>query len=175
MLLSSLTGSSTISVHFWNLSAYVGGNLIGGWVDLDDCADLEEFESKVSEVTKGAEEIILGDCESNYGISISDYPDLSKIWETHEALCEIAESDRDAFGDYLSHIGGIENLDEAVGNWQEAFCGNFDSIEDYAWHMAEEIYPELANCPPGFRIQVDTIAWECDHWISSTGNVFRYM
>ncbi|MER7208513.1 antirestriction protein ArdA [Streptosporangium sp. NPDC000239] len=162
-------------MHFWNLSAYVGGHLIGGWVDLDDHSDADEFKAKVFEVTKGAEEIILGDYESDYGISVSEYPDLDRIWETHEALCEIAESDRDAFSDYLAHIGGMENLDEALSKWQDAYCGRYDSIEDYAWHMADELYPELAHCPAGFQVTVDTIAWEQDHWISSGGNVFRYM
>ncbi|WP_177245020.1 antirestriction protein ArdA [Streptosporangium canum] len=164
---------STISVHYWNLSAYNSGVLIGGWINLDECEDFDEFQAKVSKATLGAEEVVMGDYESDHGVSFSEYESFEKVWEVHEALCEISEGDRDAFTDYLAHIGGIEHLDEALRSWQDAFCGNFKSIEDYAWHYAEEIYPELANCPPGFRIQVDTISWEQDHWISSEGNVFR--
>lgn len=175
MLLSSLTRESTIRVHFWNLEKYVGGELVGDWVELDECGDIDEFKAKVAEVVEGAEEFLLGDSECDYGVTFSEYPGLDKIWETHEAICEVHVGDRDAFGEYLSHLGGIEYLDEAISNWQDAFCGNFESMEDYAWNYAEEVYPELASLPAGFTVRVDTIAWEQDHWISSTGNVFRYV
>lgn len=172
MAVATLT-RSTISVHFWNLSSYVGGNLVGGWVDLDDFADLDEFKSKVSEVTRDAEEYLLSDYESDYGISFDEYENLDRIWEVHEALCDIHESEREAFGEFLAHVGGSRYLDYALSNWRDAYCGNFDSIEDYAWHMADDIWPDLAKCPAGFTVKVDTVAWECDYWISSTGNVFR--
>ncbi|GAA4187063.1 hypothetical protein GCM10022252_19960 [Streptosporangium oxazolinicum] len=164
---------STITVHFWNLAAYTSGQLVGDWVDLDQCADLDEFRDKVKQVTRGAEEILLSDSECDFGITFSEYQDLGSIWEAHSALLEIHEDERDAFAEYLSYIGGVESLDECVSGWRDAYCGRFDSIEEYAWQYAEDIYPELANCPPGFRVEVDAVAWESDHWISATGNVFR--
>ncbi|MEU4726517.1 antirestriction protein ArdA [Nonomuraea dietziae] len=172
MLLSSLTGTSTIKIHFWNLAAYVGGRLVGGWVDLDECEDFDDFRAKVAEATNNAEELILGDRESDFGIDFWDYVSLDTVWDTHEKLCEIEEDNREAFGDYLAHVGGTDQLDYALRTFQDRYHGCHKSIEDFAWDYAESAYPELASCPPGFRIEVDTVAWECDFWISDNGHVF---
>ncbi|MEO3863434.1 antirestriction protein ArdA [Acrocarpospora sp. B8E8] len=168
----TMTSASTIKVHFWNLGAYVSGSLVGGWIDLDYCVDFEDFAGKVLDATRNAEEVILGDYESDFGISFSEYQGLEAIWAVHEALCEIHESEREPFGDYLAYIGGVDYLDTAISDWQDHYCGQFKSIEDYAWSFAEDVYPDLANMPPGFRVEVDTVAWECDHWISANGHVF---
>ncbi|MER5643969.1 antirestriction protein ArdA [Streptosporangium sp. NPDC002524] len=164
---------STITVHFWNLAAYTNGQLVGDWVDLDQCKDLDDFEAKVKAVTKGAEELLVSASECDFGITFSEYSDLGSIWEAHSALLEILEDERDAFAEYLAYIGGVESLDECVRSWRDAYCGRFNSIEEYAWSFAEDCYPDLANVPPGFRVEVDTATWESDHWISATGNVFR--
>lgn len=174
--MSVITTGSGIRTHFWNLAHYVSGELIGDWVELDDCIDLDDYRDKVREVTHNAEEILMGDSENEFGISFSEYQSLETTWAVHEAVSEISEDDRQAFGEYLAHLGGVEYLDQAVSGWQDAYRGNFDSMDDYARHMLEELYPEfLASVPDGFRIDVDTIAWESDHWISDSGNVFSYI
>lgn len=171
--MSVITTGSTIRVHFWNLAAYVGGRLIGEWVDLDDYVDIDDFKAEVARVTGNAEELIMGDWENDYGIKFSEYQSLESIWAVHEALSEIDVDNRQAFAEYLVNLGGVDYLDEAVKKWEDAFRGNFESIKDYAECMLGELYPEfLASVPSGFRIEVDTIAWECDHWISESGNVF---
>lgn len=171
--MSDTISRSTISVHFWNLSAYVGGTLIGDWIDLDDIEEFEDFEAKVKEITQGAEEVLLSTYENDYGINFGEYESLTTVWDVHKALGDLDESDRQAFGDYLDHVGGNAQLDYALSSFRDAYCGQWDCIEDYAWSYAEDAYPELANCPSGFRVEVDTIAWECDHWISNSGHVFR--
>ncbi|GII83320.1 hypothetical protein Ssi03_13100 [Sphaerisporangium siamense] len=176
MLLTATAGRSTISIHFWNLAEYVGGNLVGDWVDLDECVDFEDFQRKVMEATKNAEELILGDYESEFGVDLGfgEYPNLDTVWELHTKLSEIDEDDRDAFADYLAYHGGVSYLESALSEWQDRYCGRWNSLEDYALDFASDVYSEFfKNVPPGFMVEVDTAAWECDHWISDNGHVFR--
>lgn len=172
-MLSTVVQNSTISIHFWNLGAYVGGTLIGDWVDLDDCLDYEDFQARVAKATRNAEELILGDVDSEFGISFWEYVSLDTVWKAHEALREIASCDREAFGDYLAYVGGTDHLDEALETFEDRYEGQHKSIEDFAWSQADELWPDLSMCPSGFRVEVDVIAWECDYWISDNGHVFR--
>ncbi|WP_431911679.1 antirestriction protein ArdA [Nonomuraea jabiensis] len=174
MLLTSLNGLSTIKVHFWNLERYVAGHLVGGWIDLDECEDFDHFKFEVYAVTRDAEEFILGDYESEFGINFREYQSLESIWDIHTKLLDISEDSREAFGDYLAYHGGVDYLDTAIGEFEDRYCGQWNSIDDYALDFAADVYSEFfKDVPPGFRVEVDTVAWECDHWISDNGHVFR--
>ncbi|MGN9782785.1 antirestriction protein ArdA [Nonomuraea sp. ZG12] len=163
---------STVSVHFWNLAAYVGGNLVGGWVDLDECANLDDFKAKVAEVTRNADEVLLGDYDSEFSIEFREYQSLESVWEIHEKLSEVDSDNRQAFADYLAYVGGVNYLDEAVSNFEDRYRGEYDSMEDFAWKYTEGFSDEGIPNIPGFRIEVDVIAWEQDFWISDHGHVF---
>jgi antirestriction protein len=174
MLLSpAIVEESTIRVHFWNLAAYVNGRLVGDWVDLDACADFDDFCDQVREVTRNAEEILMGDHECDYGIKFGEFTALKTVWEVHEALTEIREDEREAFVDYLEYQGGLEYLDQARNGFEDAYRGRWDSIEDYALEFASDVYSEFfKNVPPGFRVEVDVVAWEQDVWRSDNGHIF---
>jgi antirestriction protein len=176
MNMSTITAGSTISVHLWNLSAYVSGNLVGDWIDLDSCEDLDDFRSKVGAVTRNAEEFILSDYESDCGIAFGELTSLDTVWEAHEFLCTLAEYERDAFGDYLASVGGAQYLSSAITDFPDKYRGQWKSIEEYALDYAEQCYSEFfVNVPPGFRVEVEVASWECDVWISDNGHVFdRY-
>ncbi|MFI6319705.1 antirestriction protein ArdA [Nonomuraea sp. NPDC050556] len=162
---------STISIHFWNLAEYVGGNLVGDWTDLDACVNYDDFCAKVRKATGDAEELILGDVESEFGITFWEYVGLDTVWKVHELLVEVHESERQAFGDFLAYVGGVDHIEEAAKHFRDVYCGEFNSIEDYAWHFLEE-QDESFEVPSGFCLEVDAVAWESDHWISSNGHVF---
>ncbi|MEU7830353.1 antirestriction protein ArdA [Nonomuraea sp. NPDC049129] len=172
MTTATILKESTLTVHFWNLAAYVNGRLVGDWVDLDACADYDEFTQQVDKVTLNAEEVMVSEQESDFGIKIPQFMSLADIWYAHQMLSEIGENNREAFGDYLAYYGGLDYLDQAMRDFDDHYCGRWDSIEDYAWDYAEDAYPDLAKVPPGFRVEIDTVAWECDHWRSDNGHVF---
>jgi hypothetical protein len=76
----------------------------------------------------------------------------------------------EAIEDLAEDLGGLEY---ALDAFEDAYCGQWESLEAYAWHLTEECNPELMNAPIGYRIELDMIAWQCDYWISSNGHVFR--
>lgn len=172
MSTSTLVKESTLRVHFWNLSAYVNGHLIGDWVDLDQWEYFEDFEREVRIVCQTENEIMVSDFESDFDLKIPQFTRLETIWELHEKLSEIEEYNREAFADYLEYLGGIDQLDTASSQFEDRYRGQYKDMEDFAWSFTEEVSDHGLPNIPGFIITVDVVAWEQDFYISDNGHVF---
>lgn len=57
-----------------------------------------------------------------------------------------------------------------VDDFRDSYCGEYDSLRDYALELFEDLYG--IDIPQGYMIEVDEVAWRCDYWIES-GHVFR--
>lgn len=172
MATATLIGASTLRVHFWNLSAYAEGRLVGGWVDLDEWEYFEDFQEEVRIQIHSEGEHLVSDFESDFGISVPEFTSLEMIWELHEKLSEVEEHNREAFADFLDHIGGIGQIDEASRQFEDQYRGQYKDMEDFAWSFTEETSDHGLPNIPGFFITVDVVTWEQDFWISNNGHVF---
>lgn len=175
-----------IRIHVWNLAEYNAGNLIGDWVDLDNCTDVEDLQDEVQIAIKGGEEWLIGDYECDVsGIEIAEYESLTTVWQLHEMLSEHDNSD--ALGAYIDVSDG--NVEYAAENFEAAYCGGgWDSLEAFAESCAEDRGTPFVNhdghpvsfdevlafiSQSGFfRPQVRLADWEPDYSIKD-GHVFH--
>jgi hypothetical protein len=135
------------------------------WIDLSDFVDFESFMAEVNKVQEDDGEIAIVDTEAPFP---TDYASFQDIWERYVILRDA--HDWDALAAYLSYHGWDLSM---VDSFEDAYCGLWDSLEDYALDFFEDIYGEVNF--PGFRIEVDSIAWQCDHFeVDATGGVYVF-
>ena len=71
-----------------------------------------------------------------------------------------------------------DNLEEELKNCEEAFLGNYNSVEDYAYQFVEDC-GLLDNMPDNLKAYFDYKAYARDMvlsgdvWISDSGNLFN--
>jgi antirestriction protein len=133
------TQTDTPRVWIGDLAAYNAGRLHGKWTD---ATDLETLEDAVRDVLSTspepfAEEVALMDREG-FGDLIGEYTPLEKVAEIGAAIVEHGEAfivyGRDILGDVES-----QDISEVVEQFEEAYCGQFDSLKDYAEELADDI------------------------------------
>lgn len=130
------------AIYFADLGSYVGGELHGVWIDIDD------FETP-EELGKMVEAMLKPNHEEWAAHEYNDFPDLGE-YPSFEEICLIAEAIKkhgtEEIKAYLDLIGGAEYYSD--DGFEEAFQGIWDSEKDYAWHLAEEtIFPSAGkNC-----------------------------
>lgn len=91
--------------------------------------------------------------------------DLETFLEGHPGVYSA-----EAFRDYIMYTCP-EYLDEAIQNFEDAYQGQWNDMESFAWDFYERT-DVSGPVPPGFRLEVDLDVWECDYWISPNGHVF---
>lgn len=125
-------------VHYWELSNYNNGTLIGNWFDLEGKAkeehleEVQEWLEEVSEQTgELCEEIILGDTEDvpnryvwEYGLSDELFEYIETLENTHLEP-EIVEA--------------ALLCDIPLDKVEDAYLGQWDSDSDFAYDQAEQM------------------------------------
>lgn len=160
-----------VSIWVGNLAAYNAGRLVGEWIDLDGLTEVEELYAQAAKVTRNAEEIYIADVESDYDLGIGEYASLDDVWEKARIVGDA--HDPEAMASYLSYFGWDTSY---ADSFEDAYHGKWDSLEDYAINFYEDVYGEFNL--PGFRIEVDLVAWECDYFTVDTSggvHVFRHV
>ena len=160
----------TPRVWIGSLSAYNNGRLIGEWCDADDLSTLEEAAARVL-ARGGGEEFALFDFEG-FGEMIGEYTSLPRVAELAEALADHG----DAFRLYCEHDKSwaeSEEVSELVENFEDAYCGQWDSIKAYG----EDDWPECREVPESIMAYIDwdLVEREYEHegfW-EQGGHVFR--
>lgn len=89
-----------------------------------------------------------------------------------EAWLEGNDHDFDpgAFREYVLY-NGTHYFWTSVAQFEDAYQGQWADMESFAWDFYEST-DVSGPVPPGFRLEVDIVAWECDYWISPNGHVF---
>ncbi|MEU5878151.1 antirestriction protein ArdA [Spirillospora sp. NPDC047279] len=166
-----------LSIYVACLAAYNDGELHGRWLDLKDYDSQEELVAAIEDMLAAspvpdAEEFAIHDYEStefDTAVEIHEYAGTDYVWRLEMALRET--SDPDAFAAFLSYHGN--DLTYAMDYFEEAYHGLWSSIEDYALEFFEDVYGDVNF--PGFRISVDTVAWESEHTvIDARGGVYVF-
>ena len=124
------------SVYVGTYGKYNEGSLCGLWIDLSSFSDYDDFIDFCKAIHADEEdpELMAQDYEAfprqwyNEGFMSED--DFDHIQEYTE-LCD--KYDVDAVDDYM------EFADE-LDNFEEAYCGEWDSEEDFARHIVEECW-----------------------------------
>ena len=120
------------------LAAYNNGILHGAWIDADQDASMI-WESIAEMLAKspipGAEEHAIHGFEGFAGFSLSEYESIEDV----AALAEAIQKYGPAFAAYAGNCGDIK---DALEHFEEAYCGEYDSEEDYAYELVHECYRE---------------------------------
>lgn len=155
-------------VYIADLSAYNHGFLHGEWVDPTEGKEalLEEVNlilasSPVHEEYPGeaVEEFAIHDYSDFYEAELGEYPDLDEVVET---ACFLLKHGR--LGAAL--IGYCTNLEEAKTAMEDNYCGEYESVEDYA----HELLSEQITLPSFLEYYLDYKAYARD--LELNGDIF---
>ncbi|MFD4397840.1 antirestriction protein ArdA [Kitasatospora sp. NPDC058478] len=97
---------------------------------------------------------------------------------TADYLTELAEdagivAELEALTAYAAYVGSAEY---AVATFEDAYCGQWDDLEDFAHDQLMETdaeYRAVRESCRGWRASLDMTAWECDYTHTSGNYVFR--
>ena len=129
-----MTANNEPRIYVACVSAYAAGKLHGAWIDA--AQDADDIHADIDAMLKespmpDAEEWDIHDYE-NFGFAL-DTADLEKISEIAQAIEEHGQ----AFGLFAGYVG--EEW-ATVESFDEAYCGEYDSEEDYAYEIVHECY-----------------------------------
>lgn len=133
------------------LAAYNAGKLYGQWIDAnqepdDMMADIQEMLSASPE--PDAEEWAIHDYEGFESLSLSEYESMERVAE----LAAFIEEHGELGAQVIIHYG--QSLEEARQVLEENYCGEYESLEDYAEQFAEDC-GHLSQVPENLRSYID--------------------
>lgn len=165
---SQVKNSLQPEIYIACLSAYNHGYLHGEWVDPTEGKEelLEEIarilaNSPVHKIYPGeaVEEFALHDYSDFYEAELGEYPDLDKVVET---ACFLLKHGR--LGAAL--IGYCCSLSEAKTAIEDNYCGEYESVEDYAY----ELLNDTTEIPAHLEYYIDYKAYARD--LELSGDIF---
>jgi antirestriction protein len=160
-----------------SMGAYNSGILLGKWVLVE--AGLSELVSTLvdgwhnDDPLQNGDEWFIADHEG-FGSAWpgGEWPNLDELVELAEAIEELG----DPFRAFLSQ-SSEPTLESNISTFHDCYFGEWDSLKDYAWHIAEDagMIPEGFN-PSYFDINAFIRDLECgDCWtVDSPGGVYVY-
>ncbi|HWB53517.1 MAG TPA: antirestriction protein ArdA [Tepidisphaeraceae bacterium] len=140
-----------------SLADYTAGKLHGRWIDASQ--DVEGIRADIAAMLKEstepiAEEWAIHDYEGFGCLRLSEYEDIEMV----ASVAQLIEEHGEVFAGLVNHLGGLEYLDDARRTMEEGYCGEFDSVEDYARESVEDAYADVLEKLPDFiRYNID---WE---------------
>ena len=162
------------SVYCGSYGKYASSSLQGLWIDLSSFNDYEDFcnfcQAIHADEPYGCEPMF----QDYEGFPRCYYSESGFSEEDFEAILEYSDMCQkhgaDAIDDYLEHH---ENLD----HFEEAYCGEWSSEEDFARHIVDECYDlerTMGNLSQYFDYeQFARDLFMYDYTFGSNGNVFR--
>lgn len=161
------------SVYVGTYGKYNDGSLCGLWIDLSTFNDYDDFIDFCKAIHADEEdpELMAQDFEGFprqwYDEGFMSEDDFDNIIEYSE-LCD--KYSRETVDDYME-------FHDELDDFEEAYCGEWDSEEDFARHIVEECYDleksmgELANYFDYEAFGRELFMW--DYSMGANGNVFR--
>ena len=142
-------------IYVASLADYNAGRLHGCWIDANQPADAirDEIAQMLSESKESiAEEWAIHDYEYFGDLRLSEFEDIDQV---AKAACLIVEHGL-VFTSLLSYVGGASCIDEAQRYMEEAYCGEYDSLTEYAEQFIDDCYADsLKNLPKFIRFHID--------------------
>ena len=162
---------SEVRVYVGTYAKYNNGSLSGAWLDLSDYSDKEEFYEACRELHKDEEdaEYMFQDWE-NVPEGLIDESWISEnFFALRDAVEDLSDTEQEAFFvwcNYKSHDLGEEDADDLVRDFQNAFLGEYEDEEDFAYEYVEECYelPEFAKTYFDYEKFARDL-FMCDYWM----------
>ncbi len=149
--MSHTTDALNPRIYVACLAAYNAGKLHGNWIDAnqepdDIMADIQEM--LVASPEPDAEEWAIHDYEGFESLSLSEYESTERVSE----LAAFIEEHGELGAQVMNYYG--HSLDEARQALGENYCGEYQSLEDYAEQFAEDC-GYLNQVPENLRSYID--------------------
>jgi len=132
---------NVLSIWLGNLAAYVGGELVGEWIDMTQ--DLESIMAQFNAITnENTDEYFIADYDSDFpGVRVGEYQNIKSIKEMADRLEALA----DKFGDDLTdavkaaseHTSSSGEMLDYLENHEFYFYDDCDNMTDVAQQVAE--------------------------------------
>ena len=121
-------------IYVADLEAYNNGRLVGTWLDLTDYSDADELQEAIQELLDkwGVEEYAIHDTENIPSSMYSEYMGARDFEELY-TMIDIA-NDKDLPLEVVQDI--VSQFDESA---VEEFYGKYDSAEDFAEQLVDDI------------------------------------
>ena len=140
---------------------FASGSLYGSWINLNEAKTADHINGLIEllrlaasdehKIENNLEEVMIQDCQGLPNICL----DFAELESYLESIDEISEDEKPAFDFYCSNFSEAQNADD----FREAFCGYYESEEDYAQQLWEDCATkeerEAAN-----RWPLNCIDWE---------------
>lgn len=137
-------------------------------IDLLDYSDTDELTDLISESFNDDEWRAVNYEDMPF---MGDHPDLEDLLTIASALDDC--HDQDALIAYIM-MNGADYFQDSIDNFEDAYCGQHDSLADYA----EELVSDCYNLEiPSFVVIDWQATWDCnlrhDYQVSDDNHVFR--
>ena len=180
-----------MKIYIASLSDYNAGLLHGAWFDLSYYDDVDELYSAIksqvletsptahAEGLKAAEEFAIHDYDGIYPSGLGEYESLSDLMEIQDCLNQCPSyEEEEAFCIWLTDIQGWRSGEPIYySDFEDAYCGKYNSKEDYAYEFIEET-GMLSELPEWAQRYFDYEAYARDMFLDNytmteEGYVFR--
>lgn len=168
--LGHLNWRTEMKIYVGTYAKYNNGNLFGEWLDLEDYADLDDFYAACYELHKDEEDPELMFQDSD-GLPDFLYSESAPLHEDIYEFVELDEDVREIVAEYIDNVG-LNDLSAQIEEAQEAYMGNYDSMEDFAREYENEM-GELGRMEGYIDWQAVARDLEHDYFITESGHVFR--
>ena len=147
--------AETPRIYVASLADYNAGRLHGCWIDANQTADAirEEIAQMLAESKESvAEDYAIHDYEFFGNLQLSEHEGIDQV---AEAAFQIVEHGP-VFASLLNYVGGTSCIGEALRYMEEAYCGEYDSLTDYAEQFIDDCYSDsLKDLPEFIRYHID--------------------
>lgn len=171
---------NTIRIYVACLASYNAGTLFGKWIDANQST--EEIHTEISAMLRGspepeAEEWAVHDCEGFREISLSEWPDISRV----SIIARLLEEHGDAFSLwYTTQDGQNVDIEELEEKFLEQWQGAHDSKEAFADYLLDSTgqlseLPEFARRYFNFESYARDLELSGDYFfVSANGQVYAF-
>lgn len=156
--------TDTPRIYVACLASYNRGTLHGEWIDATDTDEINESIQEMLEnsPSPGAEEWAIHDFDNFGNLRLSEHEDIDRVAE----IGALIEEHGAAFAAHADNVG-IDHATEE--NFQDAYCGEWDSEKAYAENLFDELYAH--DLPDHIAPYIDYEAFARDLFIGDYSSV----
>lgn len=139
-------------VYVGTYKKYNEGSLNGGWLDLYDYSDKEEFYEACKDLhmDENDPEFMFQDWENIPDELISESYLSEKFFDLRNELDNLTDTEKEAFCTWINYIGytiADNDATDLINEFQDSYIGEYNDEEDFAYQIVEEDYslPEFVK------------------------------
>lgn len=139
-------------VYVGTYKKYNEGSLNGGWLDLYDYSDKEEFYEACKDLhmDENDPEFMFQDWENIPDELISESYLSEKFFDLRNELDNLTDTEKEAFCTWINYIGHTiadNDATDLINEFQDSYIGEYNDEEDFAYQIVEEDYslPEFVK------------------------------